>query len=1685
MATPLTGWDPTQQSTNLTLSNDNYGATVTGPFSSALFYTVKATEAMTKDFGAGLFYWEVAFDGTLDNTDEFFMAGISRSSIGFDTGISLSLFETSNIAKSDGFIFADGSPNGLVYNGGDNISFLLDLNAGTMEIRRNGISSGTILSGVSTSGEWFPIFGSNTPGASGNLRDGTVASIAIANGLDPAFTTYLNEIPATFTSYYFLSVGSINADIICRDDRDGTQLPSILEKVKPPFDASFAEGLSAVSWNPDDADPNIVLSNLDLTASGTESRSVRATSGRSDGKWYWEYKIDSGDDFSLGVGTLDAPLNTFVGADENSWGISSVGSGDIRTNAATFPTGVDFGIGDIINVAIDTGADRVWFGVNNVWIGGGDPATNLNPAFENVTGKLFPMVSRGNNGSWSITARFSETAITQTIPFDFDAYDSTDGPVLPLTQEVFWDETTIIPAAVCDVTWNPSDKSSDVELSDSDLTASTSEAGDTSFNDVELLLHMDGISGGTVFTDDSLNGFTMTRFGSTLPTTETDIVQFGTAAGKFTSSSGERISTTDAVLNLDNGTDFTIEGWAYQETPAGGGAGVFGTGLAAAAGGTWIRVDSNGQVTFFIGSGSFGVDRVETASGAILPNEWHHYAGTYIASSGTLELFIDGVSQGTNTTVRSFTNTTATIGRQYSDNNNGRFRGRIDDVRITKGVNRYPSNFTPPTLAFPNAALPGPTPTPQNVRATQEVLTGKFYWEVKYIGDGVTSSDHARIGIAKTLADLDTVIGGTDSFYVDTNTGQAFSDAATVGSVAELSTNDVVNIAYDKTNADIWFGINGSYLGGGDPSTNTSPTFSSVPAVQWFPWIGSRETDSKWSGTANFGATAFTNTVPTGFVSGVCTAGTIILTNSDLTAEGSGSVEATTVIELIDDRKFYMEMTVDENLDLIGFGLENAFETIVYQSDGAIGDFDVGETVVWNPADADTFVNITSGVIATMDTGGSEATTGHHVRSTKSVTSGKFYWEVTNSLDNGQNLIGISQPSADLGVGPGLDGATGWSIRSNDGLIIVNGGTNAFPGTTSYSNGDVIGIALDMDTGKLWFSKNGTFLGTGSPDPAAGTDSIQDLNGAIPLVTGTIHAAVGQLATVGFNRTTANFGQFTFSGAIPVGFTSFGPVAGPGTLDTYDDGDVIGLAIDSSTGNVWWSKNGTFLLGGDPGAGTSPLANMVKPLSVILFLKDGKTTMDFGGGPIFGIRQLLDFVPFGCGDGGFVPFPVVFFDPTTGTGTLSEFDLRWASTTINTSRQVDTTFSLSEDIYFEIFVNAGSPSSGFQTDGLTYINDQLCNGGCGPTLGEGGIVANDTFTFAFKGSTGQYWYGKNGTFFFGGDPASGTNPTGTFGNGSTFSVILGNETGVKEMDVTANFGNLSFTFTIPTGFTAFDPNSDPFGGISCSSPLPESDIIATGLSTTLSELIFADSICRSDISLQAFVSMDAERESFAFLESTVKLFDIRNQFDIKDSEKDVNLTTTQTSETRDFIILEVPFDDIIAGFDLVEFGQDDGLQIGSGIIFSSVEECKFTGINANDALTLSKIPVGEEKSIPAIPNIGEHNLGVNSWIIDYTFGFPCFQKSIPFVGTTVERRDGDTPSSLFAAGISIKPSADDHQISSIPMTVAKFDLIFGEFTIIFGTSTTCIDVGKSTLQPIIFLDPIFPDIESGRVGGNI
>jgi hypothetical protein len=155
------------------------------------------------------------------------------------------------------------------------------------------------------------------------------------------------------------------------------------------------------------------------------------------------------------------------------------------------------------------------------------------------------------------------------------------------------------------------------------------------------------------------------------------------------------------------------------------------------------------------------------------------------------------------------------------------------------------------------------------------------------------------------------------------------------------------------------------------------------------------------------------------------------------------------------------------------------------------------------------------------------------IRGSKSVSSGKWYWEVhcvtgSSALD----YIGISGAgyvAADaLRLGYRADG---YSLEGTTGNK-VNNNTNAAYGN-SFTTNNVIQVALDMDIGAIWFGENGTWHNSATAvEIAAGTTTHAAFTG----LSGSFHPAISLVD--GTRKYRFNFGDNPFVGIAPSGFLS-------------------------------------------------------------------------------------------------------------------------------------------------------------------------------------------------------------------------------------------------------------------------------------------------------------------------------------------------------------------------------------------------------------------------------------------------------------------------------------------------------------------------------------------------------------------
>jgi hypothetical protein len=205
---------------------------------------------------------------------------------------------------------------------------------------------------------------------------------------------------------------------------------------------------------------------------------------------------------------------------------------------------------------------------------------------------------------------------------------------------------------------------------------------DPYWSDVSALLHFDGLNGSTTFPDETANT-TWTASGDAKLTTSE--FRFGGASLNLDGTGDWADSSASAGYSFGTG-DFTIEGWFRPES-------ISGNRFLWGHHTGWGTYLSGPTILVFNGSTNIINTTFAWAIGS-----WYHVALT--RSGSTIRIFVNGtlISFATNNT--DFNTTNFRIGAQT--NGAGNFQGQIDEFRVTKGVARYTSGFTPIPAPFPD-----------------------------------------------------------------------------------------------------------------------------------------------------------------------------------------------------------------------------------------------------------------------------------------------------------------------------------------------------------------------------------------------------------------------------------------------------------------------------------------------------------------------------------------------------------------------------------------------------------------------------------------------------------------------------------------------------------------------------------------------------------------------------------------------------------------------------------------------------------------------------------------------------------------------------------------------------------------------------------------------------------------------
>ena len=203
--------------------------------------------------------------------------------------------------------------------------------------------------------------------------------------------------------------------------------------------------------------------------------------------------------------------------------------------------------------------------------------------------------------------------------------------------------------------------------------------GDPYFDSVVLLLHGDGANGSTTVLDSSNYHHTVTAAGANALTTSSP--KFGTAS--LQGAAGGYFRVDLGTNGLMTG-DFTIE----MDIDSGNNNTVF-------------YSESGGGYLYNDWFQAYGGPTLTGFSTNLTGGTWHHLAISRVGSA--LRGFQDGTLVGSVTYAGTVDLQILRFG-MFIPNGNLHWTGKWDEIRVTKGVGRYTSNFALPTEPWPDRA---------------------------------------------------------------------------------------------------------------------------------------------------------------------------------------------------------------------------------------------------------------------------------------------------------------------------------------------------------------------------------------------------------------------------------------------------------------------------------------------------------------------------------------------------------------------------------------------------------------------------------------------------------------------------------------------------------------------------------------------------------------------------------------------------------------------------------------------------------------------------------------------------------------------------------------------------------------------------------------------------------------------
>ena len=305
-----------------------------------------------------------------------------------------------------------------------------------------------------------------------------------------------------------------------------------------------------------------------------------------------------------------------------------------------------------------------------------------------------------------------------------------------------------------------------------------------------------------------------------LPYIDTNQYKFGESSLYLDGSSHVDVASDSKFAY--NSEDFTVECFV-RPTSLTGTQVVIDQRTAANQASINVDISATGAVRLYV-LGSYQI----TSATLITAGAWSHIAVS--RASGVTRLFVNGTVQGTTyTDANVYVAKPVAIGASFSASN--KFTGHIDEVRISRGVSRYTTTFTPTTQAFTSDAntmllmhLERNDVNDLNITSTIGSWVGLTYGSGTFVAinsNGQTSWSTSGANWNSSTAPTNnvllsgvTIIGSAGQFTCTTTTTQLVVGQSIVVSGANIGDGTITNGTYyiSATNGKSTFTLATTYI---------------------------------------------------------------------------------------------------------------------------------------------------------------------------------------------------------------------------------------------------------------------------------------------------------------------------------------------------------------------------------------------------------------------------------------------------------------------------------------------------------------------------------------------------------------------------------------------------------------------------------------------------------------------------------------------------------------------------------------------------------------------------------------------------------------------------------------------------------------------------------------------------------